>query len=215
MRNKESFQEDYKGLTETTKNNQDLYKNLNNTQLHPKLTMKKIVNELLKIARSIVDAKQEAMKKRFNHSVEPIPGSIVYCDLVFWAEHSGIYVGNDEIVHRDGDGKIIKSSAEVFVNRLDGKNPTESIFVSCHNHNVFGLDEICQRALDALNDPRFEGYNLTSNNCHKFTSYCITGEIDNGITDCTFFNICNILKKHYGVNEWYKWKTAHNQLPKS
>ncbi len=38
---------------------------------------------------------------------EPAIGSVVYCDLVAgFADHSGIYIGNNEIVHLNGDGWV-------------------------------------------------------------------------------------------------------------
>jgi len=41
----------------------------------------------------------------FRDHVRPKIGSVVYCDL-WMVEHSGIYIGNNRIVHLDGSGKI-------------------------------------------------------------------------------------------------------------
>ncbi|HHJ4405166.1 TPA: hypothetical protein ACQJW0_005517, partial [Citrobacter freundii] len=47
---------------------------------------------------------------------EPAYGGIVQCELLFGlAAHSGIYVGNGDIVHLDGDGTVIKSKAKGFL----------------------------------------------------------------------------------------------------
>ena len=49
-------------------------------------------------------------------TVKPKIGSIVYCDLCFnTVEHSGVYVGNGEIVHLDGSGVVEKVSAKTFL----------------------------------------------------------------------------------------------------
>ena len=50
--------------------------------------------------------------------VQPMPGSVLYCDLWVAVEHSGIYVGNGEIVHLDGSGHIIKTGGTGFLERL-------------------------------------------------------------------------------------------------
>ena len=42
----------------------------------------------------------------FRDQVRPKKGSIVYCDLAFFVEHSGVYIGNNKIVHLDGSGYV-------------------------------------------------------------------------------------------------------------
>jgi cell wall-associated NlpC family hydrolase len=54
--------------------------------------------------------------------VSPVVGSVVYCDLALTTEHSGIYVGENQIVHLDGDGDIQIVSPDDFLARLDGFN---------------------------------------------------------------------------------------------
>ena len=63
---------------------------------------------------------------------EPAYGGIVQCELLFGlAAHSGIYVGNGDIVHLDGDGTVIKSKAKGFLDRLDGWNSAISVYTDC------------------------------------------------------------------------------------
>ena len=38
--------------------------------------------------------------------VAPVPASVVYCELDLAVEHSGIYIGDDQIVNLDGRGEI-------------------------------------------------------------------------------------------------------------
>ncbi len=118
--------------------------------------------------------------------VVPSEGSIVCCMLAGVWDHSGVYVGNGRIIHRDGGGYIDEVSPREFLERLDGRNLAVTIFVACKGKNPTSSREIADRAREALNDPQHEGYNLITKNCHQFCHYCLTGKIDNGIDDFTF-----------------------------
>ena len=52
--------------------------------------------------------------KTFDTKVMPKKGSVLYCDLTgSFLEHSGIYVGDNRIVHLNGKGEIeVVSPAE-------------------------------------------------------------------------------------------------------
>ena len=49
----------------------------------------------------------------------PAVGSLVYCNLGVVAEHSGIYVGGNKIVHLSGDGHIEKVSDKKRIIKID------------------------------------------------------------------------------------------------
>ncbi|ELT0935742.1 hypothetical protein R7Y08_004580 [Enterobacter roggenkampii] len=52
---------------------------------------------------------------------EPATGGIVWCELAGgYATHSGIYIGNNRIVHLSGDGEVLCSDRKGFMARLDG-----------------------------------------------------------------------------------------------
>ena len=109
---------------------------------------------------------------------EPALGSIVYCELLFGtAEHSGIYIGNNKIVHLDGDGFIEAVSPKKLLNRLDGFNTARSIYVSCSDTEAIGSKKISKRAKSMI--VQTIDYSLLNNNCHQFTVGCITGDFDN------------------------------------
>jgi len=112
--------------------------------------------------------------------VIPVRGSIVCCDLAGAFEHSGVYVGNGKIIHRDGDGYLDSVSPDTFLKRLSGLNPAVTIFVSCRGDTPVGGEEIACRAEKAMRDKTFAGYDLLSKNCHHFCQYCLTGKKDNG-----------------------------------
>lgn len=149
-----------------------------------------------------------SLLEMFTHEeVYPIEGSVVCCLLGVVADHSGIYVGNGRIIHRDGAGFLAEVSQNEFLERLDGWNPAVTVFVSCRGDEPVGSSEIAERAREALNDPRHKGYNLLLKNCHQFCHYCLTGQIDNGVTDFAFTSLEKDLRNILGANSWRVWRT--------
>lgn len=116
----------------------------------------------------------ESVIKHCQDAVTPKIGSVVYCDLAFgFADHSGIYVGNGEIVHLTADGLIEKVSTEEFM-----VNTTAlGIYVSCKKNEAVGSFAVADRALSRVNQK--SRYSLLADNCHRFTSSCLTGQINN------------------------------------
>ena len=134
-------------------------------------------------------------------SVAPVPGCVVCCDLAGVFEHSGIYVGRGRIVHRDGEGFLAAVDPATFLERLSGKNPAKTIFVSCKDGAPVGGAQIARRARLALKDSEFSrGYNILTNNCHQFCRYCVTGTANR--RGATFETLEKFLKKTLGVNGW-------------
>ena len=137
--------------------------------------------------------------------VYPVKGSIVYCDLGFAFEHSGVYVGDGKIVHRDGGGYLAAVSPKTFIDRLDGFNNAISIYVSCHDEDAVGSEKVAKRALAALSDPKLAvGYDLLENNCHHFCQYCLTG-VEQGLLNYSFESLQNTMKKVYPFDNWRVW----------
>lgn len=134
--------------------------------------------------------------------VNPVVGSIVYCDLAAGqAEHSGIYIGNNRIVHLNGDGVIESVTPDKFMNRLDGLNTAISIYVSCHKGQAVGNLEVAERAKRQIGRKR--DYSLIFDNCHQLTSGCLSGNFDNSCNFFTFLKdeVCDII----GGDEWRVW----------
>ncbi|MEX8518860.1 MAG: lecithin retinol acyltransferase family protein [Leptothrix sp. (in: b-proteobacteria)] len=132
----------------------------------------------------------------------PVIGSVVYCDLLNgYAEHSGIYIGNNSIIHLDGSGKIEIVSPDKFLNRLGGFNSAISIYVSCKNGLPVGSKEAAKRAKEASGNSR--NYNFLLNNCHQFTAGCLSGDFENSCNFLTFLK--NEAAKKIGSNEWRVW----------
>ena len=107
--------------------------------------------------------------------VKPLPGSVVICKLLGGlCEHSGIYVGNNEVVELNGNGKVVKLSTYDFL-RGSGIRSGFSTYVACDdNGNPLSDPEIAERACFFLG---YDGeYQPFLDNCHRFCSGCITDD---------------------------------------
>ena len=134
--------------------------------------------------------------------VKPKVGSVVHCGLLMnQIEHSGIYVGYNKIVHLDGSGRIEIVSPKVFLDRLDGMNLATNIYVSCRNGEAVASKKAAARARSKINQTI--KYSLTSNNCHMFTSGCLTGDFKN--KDDFFSYLEATVEKELNMNEWRVW----------
>lgn len=141
----------------------------------------------------------------FKGGVKPVPGSVISCHMGP-VDHTGIYVGDGMIVHRDGDGRLVKTDKKEFLARFGGFNPAFTAFVSCSGTDPIGGAAIAARALAALEDPSFQGYNLFFKNCHQFTQYCVTGCQDNGTLDFTHSSVERMAEEHLGFDNWRAWE---------
>ncbi len=134
--------------------------------------------------------------------VAPAIGSILYCELVFGtAEHSGIYIGENKIVHLDGSGRVGKVSPIKFMDRLGGLNSAISIYVSCDGCSAVGSNDIAMKAKSMIGHER--DYNLILNNCHQFASGCITGNFEN--SDNFLWMLKHTTEKSISANTWRVW----------
>ena len=148
------------------------------------------------------------LESMFHDPVKPRVGSVVCCRLGIKFDHSGIYVGRNRIIHRDGDGFLALVSPDVFLERLSGFNPAVNIFVACDEEGrPIGSPDIATRARAALKDPRLKkGYNVVFNNCHHFCRYCVTGEFEfKGPHNCSFRSLQSLLKRELGLATWRRW----------
>ena len=131
-------------------------------------------------------------------SVTPAIGSIVYCDLAFgYADHSGVYIGNNQIVHLNGNGLIEVVSPEGFMANTTAVN----IYVSCKGDYATGKRYIADSAIQMLGANR--NYNVIIDNCHQFTAGCINGDFENS---CSFmWMLKDEAKNHLNTNTWRQW----------
>lgn len=109
---------------------------------------------------------------KFRDKVEPIEGSVLYCDLWIGAEHSGIYVGDGQIsnivVTGIADSQVQLSSAYEFTSK---STLGRKIYVSCNSHGAVGDDDVADGAMGHVGERSF--YGLVFKNCHEFSTKCV------------------------------------------
>jgi hypothetical protein len=137
----------------------------------------------------------ESIADNCRDSVWPVVGSVLYCDLAFgYMEHSGIYIGNREIVHLSGKGKIEIVSPKQFI---DGGTAC-NIYVSCRDIRSVGLANVARRAKEMVGASR--NYNFIIDNCHQFSAGCLTGDFKN--SNNFLWMLKDESAKNIGSNSW-------------
>ena len=130
--------------------------------------------------------------------VRPVPGSVVYCDLAFgFAEHSGIYIGDNLIVALEHDGRIVSRSPEGF---MEG-TPATRIYVSCRSGRAVGSEKAAERARQMIGSRR--DYHVLSDNCHQFCAGCLLGNFENSVNFLSMLQMeCKMV---LGADSWGVW----------
>ncbi|HBC3410530.1 TPA: lecithin retinol acyltransferase family protein [Vibrio parahaemolyticus] len=139
----------------------------------------------------------------FYTTQQPIRGSVVYCDLLFGQiEHSGIYVGDKQIVHRNGKGIIEKVTVNQFLAGTTGI----SVYVSCDaNGHAVGNETTAQIAEAMLG--QHSEYSLLDNNCHQFCSYCLSDEWST--STFTLGQLKQEAKLYLNARQWRVWNLQY------
>lgn len=122
-------------------------------------------------------ARERASNWLFGSRVRPRPGCVMHCALLAVADHSGVFVSRNKIAELEGEGDIRCILPDVFLNSsfMRGSN----IYVACDKKTgvVIGSRKIAIRANDMAGGVR--DYNIILDNCHQFTSGCISGDFNN------------------------------------
>ncbi|MGM0711914.1 hypothetical protein [Brevibacillus parabrevis] len=136
-------------------------------------------------------------------NIAPSYGSIVYTELGFGlTEHSGIFVGQNSIIHLNGQGLIERVSLEEFTGHITTFN--HEIYVPCYSDHDWsiGFPLAGARVSDQLESRR--NYNVLLDNCHQFCAGCITGDFDNPIN--FLWMLKNLVGEEHGESViWRKW----------
>jgi uncharacterized protein with von Willebrand factor type A (vWA) domain len=108
----------------------------------------------------------------FRDKVVPVPGSVVYCDLWFLVEHSGIYAKDGLISNIVVDGvaesRVSLSSPDDFTSK---SSLGRQIYVSCDSDGAVGHRGVGEYAMGSVGQRAF--YGLVFNNCHDFSRKCV------------------------------------------
>jgi len=108
----------------------------------------------------------------FRDKVYPLPGSVLYSDLYIGAEHSGIYIGDDQISNIVVDG-FAESEVKVSTPRnfTDSSKLHRKIYVSCDGEGAVGEGMVSDCATKNIGLRSF--YGLLFSNCHVFSEQCV------------------------------------------
>lgn len=129
-------------------------------------------------------------------------GSVLYYEMAFGAaDHSGVYVGNGMVVELGGDGWVRKVSIREFMNAPALVRTGRSLYVSSRNGCGIGSKDIAKRAMSMVGTCR--NYNLLLDNCHQFTSGCVTGDFEN--SDNFLWMLKHTVRKTMQADEWRVW----------
>ena len=149
-----------------------------------------IFSPITNVVESVID--------NIRDQVIPIPGSVVYCDLMYgYMEHSGVYAGDNMIIQLSNSGVIEAVTPDIFIKGTTANN----ISVSCKGLEPVGSSAVASRALDKLGE--IEDYNFLFNNCHQFTAGCLTGNFNEKINYLT--QVKNKSRMILNSNTWRFW----------
>lgn len=139
-------------------------------------------------------------EKFISTAEEPAIGAPIYCDLAPGMEHSGIYVGNGEVVALRGSGYIEKVSLKTFTH---GYLPNHYIHYPKESQcdMRLGSRRAAQRAMAKVGSRRH--YNLIGDNCHQFTAGCLTGDFEND--DNFLYRLKDIAKRTLNGGDDIEW----------
>jgi hypothetical protein len=135
----------------------------------------------------------------------PRPGTPVYTELGFGTmEHSGIYMGQGRLIELNGQGGIADVTIKEFTNHITTFNHELWVPVNKNLDMVINFYKAYDNALDALFNNSGRNYNLLFDNCHQFTSGCITGDFEN-THNFLWMLKDQVAKSEYEDVVWKKW----------
>ena len=164
-----------------------------------------------------------AIDDLFRDKVTPIEGSVVYSDLYFIAEHSGIHVKGSTISNIAVDS-LQRSKSYIKLSTPDNfsdKGFTTKIYVSCDkNGKPVGSYPVANYAYGEVG--KKSHYGLFYSNCHSFSEKCIASNgnpiktssfldsiLDTG-SDPTIRSLKRKAKENLRAVKWRLWDPKHS-----
>ena len=143
---------------------------------------------------------ESGKKKKKRKKKKPAVGGVVYVDLLEGLEHSGIYVGQGQIVSFSKEkGKIVSESRKEFV---DDVKMGDTIYMSCDERGrPVGDKAAAKRARKKVG--RHRDYSLVLRNCHQFVAGCLKGDFTT--TESFFWELKKVAKEELGAEKWPRW----------
>lgn len=145
---------------------------------------------------------EEGSKEPREYPHPPV-GAVVYREFGP-VEHSGIHVGKGWYVSKARSGEIVRESLGTFLN-----GRTELWVSASNSGKPRGGKGIAKRANEDVGKHREHGdfgvdddsYSLLVNNCHIFTSYCVTGDKN---MDMSLWEMKSTVKDTAGMSKWIR-----------
>jgi hypothetical protein len=135
-------------------------------------------------------AKKSGKIRSFMISLRTIPvGAVVGCEIFQFFEHTGIYVGDGQIVELAGSGLVRSLSFNRF---LADRSGAELIFATTPAGEIIGSEIAANRAIEKIYS--YQDYDLLRNNCHRFTYSCISGD---SLPLTSFFDLKEALARYW------------------
>ena len=118
-------------------------------------------------------------------------GSVIVCEIYHLFDHSGIYVGDGQIIELAGSGLVRAVTSQRFLHNRSG----EQLMALCDPRGQpVGNPAGAERAAAQLFS--YQPYDLLRHNCHQFVCCCLTGQ-NRQVT--SFFDLRTELEQFYRV----------------
>lgn len=158
----------------------------------------------------------------FRPKVTPVPGSVLYCDL-FWAvEHSGIHVVGDDIANIEvgslAESIVRLANPHSFTNK---SKYSRKIYVSSNSQGAVGSQQVANHANTRVGEQGF--YGLVIKNCHQFSTQCVN-TADSQESSSSLFNFSlnetweptirllkSTAKWKLGATKWLLWDWQNDE----
>lgn len=148
----------------------------------------------------VKNSKRSSVNHYIKNAVMPEVGSILYCKI-YNVEHTGIYIGNGEIVELLGTGEVIKTTFLNFTERTRGAY----IYLATDlDGKPVYCKKLAKRAKKMIGQ-RFK-YHFVINNCHKFVAGTILQNYNLNIFNNSFLFLERTIRKELNNNNKIQWK---------
>ena len=158
----------------------------------------------------------------FNTPVNLEVGSIIAVKLGLILEHTGIYIGNGQVIELYGDGSINQITLKQFMFGAYKDNPSLldivartglNIYTACHKGNILSDHTAAERA--TLLKARYQkiDYHILNNNCHMFSGFCLFGQKFQENCGCRFFtNLTQSIVEYFNIRlNDFEWQFIANR----
>ncbi|MFC4654479.1 MULTISPECIES: hypothetical protein [Rheinheimera] len=127
------------------------------------------------------------------------PGAVVCCEIYHLFEHSGIYVGDGQVIELAGSGLVRALSLQRF---LDQRSGEELHLATEPSGKIIGSAAAAERALVQVYS--YQSYDLLRNNCHRFTYACVSGQ---SLPVTSFFDLKQELMRYWRFSPgWHQFR---------